>query len=147
MSAANSLLATVYGRGYLGRPDYTKAVDALLSIPPNYWTSPPRERPPDLSLLLLLPSGEFGSTAEQRIWLLRAGKGGHLAAQMILGSAYELGISSGPSEDFVPKDLAQAYYWYSLAAGQGDALAKQVFERVAKAISPGDLQRAHRMAP
>ena len=145
LSAANHLLATIYGRGYLGRPDHQKAVDALLSIPPNSWRSPPLETSPDLPLLPLLRPVEVGGRAEQRIWFAKAARSGHLAAQMRLGFEYELGIGSGPSEDFVPKDLAQAYYWYSLAAAQGDALAKLVFERVAKAISPGDLERARRM--
>ena len=59
MITAYYLLATVYGRGYLGRPDYQNAVDALQSVPPNYWTSPPRERRPDLSLLSLLSPVEY----------------------------------------------------------------------------------------
>ena len=146
MIHAYYLLATVYGRGYLGRPDHKQAVDTLQSIPPNSWTSPPREPLPDLPLLQLLPPVEIGNRAEQRNWFAQAGRSGHLASQLKLGFEYELGVSSGPSEDLVPKDLARAYYWYSLAAAQGDAQAKQLFDRVARAISPADLQRARRLA-
>lgn len=139
------LLATIYGRGDLGRPDYNQAVDALQSIPPIKWTNPPPKSLPDLSLILLIPRVDRPSRMEQRAWFVHAGEAGHLEAQMALGHMYEGGVRGGPAEDFVPQDLARAYFWYSLAAAQGDPAAKQVFEWVANKIGPRDLLHARQM--
>jgi TPR repeat protein len=144
-SHANDLLAAVYGRGYLGRPDYKQAADVLFSRPPIHFSAVPTSDPPDLSLILLLPRFQPVSKMEERTWLARAGGGGHLRSQMGLGQLYESGVGAGPAEDFVPKDLAQAYFWYSLAAAQGDSLANKCFERVANAIGPRDRLRARQM--
>jgi len=145
VAEAHYLLAAIYGRGYLGHPDYQQAVDIIQSIPPNIFTEPPSEPHPDLPLMGLLPRVGPVSRAEWRSWLAHAGRSGHLQAQMTLGMIYEFGVDYGPAENFVRKDLGQAYFWYSLAAAQRDLLAKQVLQRLAIKIGPGDRQRARQM--
>ena len=47
-------------------------------------------------------------------YLKQAAEGGHVLAQFTLGTIFERG------SDAVYQDLNQAFYWYGLAAGQGD---------------------------
>lgn len=145
MRHAHYLLPAVYGRGYLGRPDYIRAMDALFSIPQIKMTSTPFPQPPDLPLFQLIPRIEEPSNAERFIWLTKAAQLGHLQSQTWLGHLYELGARGGRGEGPVQKDLAQAYFWYSLASDQGDALSKTILQKILKVITPRDLLRARLM--
>ncbi len=116
MIPAYNLLATVYGRGYLGRPDHKQAVDTLQPIPPNRWMSPPLEPGPDLPLFQLLPPVEIGNRQSSEPGLPRLEE-----ADTWRHAPIRLGL-------------------YSLAAALGGAQAKQLFDRVARAISPTRLK-------
>jgi TPR repeat protein len=67
-----------------------------------------------------------------------AAQAGISEAQYNLGSLYFAG-------DWVPKNLAQAYRWFSLAAEQGDEAAKVGLEAVEGQISEFDLAEGRRL--
>jgi TPR repeat protein len=134
----------IYGRGYLGHPDYQKGCECSPVDPPQNIYSVPREPLPDIALLSFFPYQESARAAEWRAWYTNVARAGDLQSQMYPGRWYEWG-SSGWGERPVPQDLALAYYWYSRATAQGDPTAKQDFQRVARKIGPRDLARARRI--
>ncbi len=60
-------------------------------------------------------------------------------AQSSLGLMYEYG-------EGVPQDDVQAYMWLSLAAAQGNELARKARDIVAKKMTPAELAEAQRLA-
>ena len=64
---------------------------------------------------------------------------GHAQAQV------NLGIMSSQGRG-VPKDYVQAYRWYTLAAGQGDDLAEEFKDHLAKSMTLDELAEAQRLA-
>ena len=67
-----------------------------------------------------------------------AAQAGISEAQYNLGSLYFAG-------DWVPKKLAQAYRWFSLAAEQGDEAAKEGLAAVEGQIGKFDLAEGRRL--
>jgi len=80
--------------------------------------------------------------AEAAKWYRKAAEQGDVDATRILGLAYYLG-------KWVPKDLVQSYFWFSLAASRasGDEYqqASEAKDRIAKELTPGKLKEAQRM--
>ena len=72
---------------------------------------------------------EFLSLAEQ----------GNTSAQDNLGVMYENGQGT-------PKDYSRAHMWWSIAASQGDKIAKKYKLKIEKKLSPTDLSLAQRLA-
>lgn len=68
-------------------------------------------------------------------WFEKAAKRGVLDSQFNLGVLYQGG--SG-----VPKDIVQSYIWYAVAGGQGDKVASQRAQMVAKDLDKAQLSQA-----
>lgn len=68
-------------------------------------------------------------------WFEKAAKRGVLDSQFNLGVLYQGG--SG-----VPKDIVQSYIWYAVAGGQGDKVAAQRAQLVAKDLNQEQLTQA-----
>ncbi len=64
---------------------------------------------------------------------------GDAIAQSNLGVMFEFGLG-------VPQDFVQAYVWFSLAAGQGDAVAQQNRDIAASQMTPDQIAKAQRVA-
>ena len=72
-------------------------------------------------------------------WFRRAAEQGHANAQYRLGLRYSQGQG-------VPKNIVQAYMWWSLAAAKGDEDARKARDKFAKSMIPADLSEAQRLA-
>lgn len=68
-------------------------------------------------------------------WYTKAAKQGHAKAQFKLGKIYYLGMGAW-------KDLVQSYFWLEQAAAQDHEEAVELFERVERAMTPSQLQKA-----
>lgn len=77
--------------------------------------------------------------AEAARWYRRAAEQGFAEGQRNLGSMYEHG--SG-----VPLDPLLAYAWYGVASAAGDEMALKLRARVAKRLSPDEVERARELA-
>lgn len=77
--------------------------------------------------------------AEAARWYRRAAQQGFPEGQRNLGSMYEHG--SG-----VPADPLLAYAWYGVASAAGDEPALKLLARVAKRLSPDQIERARELA-
>jgi uncharacterized protein len=74
------------------------------------------------------------------VWFRKAAEQGEIFAQTSLGYLYGRG-------ERVPKDLALAHMWLSLAAAQGQPVAKVALDRLASKMSSGQVAEAQRLAP
>lgn len=72
-------------------------------------------------------------------WFEKAAQRGVVDSQYNLGVLYESGQG-------LPKNLTEAYVWYSIAAGQGDQFARKHIDVLKQQISASDLQRADNRA-
>ena len=70
-------------------------------------------------MALLLVNGVQASEVGPETALVDAGKKGIVAAQLLLGSQYLMGIHA-------PQDFKKAHTWYGKAANQGDPKAQTV---------------------
>ena len=72
-------------------------------------------------------------------WYRRAAEQGDAKAQHNLGVRYDTGQG-------VPQDDVQAHMWVGLADAQGDELARRARDRLAKRMTPAQLDEALRLA-
>jgi TPR repeat protein len=72
-------------------------------------------------------------------WLAIAAEAGHGAAQCFLGQLYVDGLG-------VEEDPVQAYAWFSVSEINGYPDATGLLKQVAASMSPGDIERARRLA-
>lgn len=72
-----------------------------------------------------------------RLWRPIADKGDD-DAQYVMGLMYANGTG-------VPQDYLQAYKWYNLAASQGNRLALEARDALARGMTPADISRAQQL--
>ena len=72
-------------------------------------------------------------------WYKKSAKQGHPKAQFNLGSAYWYGKG-------VPKDPGQTYMWWTLAGGNGYALAKEWVPKIAPHLTATQIVEAKKLA-
>ena len=72
-------------------------------------------------------------------WYRKAAHQGNVAAQANLALMYSRGLG-------VAADMVMAYVWYELAATGGQARHRDVAKQLAGQLSPGQLQKARRLA-
>ncbi len=71
--------------------------------------------------------------------LKKAAEQGHASAQLNLGNRYDLG-------EGVPEDDIQAYAWLSIAAAQGDELAKENKDILTKEMTREQIADAQKLS-
>ena len=89
-------------------------------------------------LALYYAEGRGGVTADLPTaakWFEKAAERGVVDSQFNLGVLFESGQG-------LPKNMTDAYVWYSIAAGQGDQFAKTRIEVLKEALEPADLVTA-----
>jgi len=78
-------------------------------------------------------------------WILeaerQAAEHGHADAQYVVGLMYRDGGPRGYTKDYI-----QAHMWFSLAGANGDSLAVQQRDLVARKMTPGQIAEAQRLA-
>jgi TPR repeat protein len=79
------------------------------------------------------------SYSEALKWHQKAAEQGFMGSQIALGDIYANG-------DGVKRDKVQAYMWFNLAAAQGSANALQSRDRIAGAMTRGDVLKAQQLA-
>ena len=72
-------------------------------------------------------------------WYRMAAEKGHAGAQYNLGIMYEVGLG-------VPHTYVQAYMWHNLAANQGDEDAVSTRTKLAKKMTPAQIEEAEKLA-
>ncbi|MDA2912163.1 sel1 repeat family protein, partial [Nitrospiraceae bacterium AH_259_D15_M11_P09] len=77
--------------------------------------------------------------AEAVRWFRRAAEQGDAEAQLKLGAMYNKGYS-------VPQDYVQAYMWVNLAVAQGREDARKARDKLAKKMTPAQMDEARRLA-
>lgn len=76
--------------------------------------------------------------AEAARWYRKAAVLGFPLAQYRLGRHYESGRG-------LPKDYVLAYFWYNLAAAEGDKLAAEDRDLLAQRMTRGEIREAQRL--
>jgi TPR repeat protein len=76
-------------------------------------------------------------------WYKLSAEHGYSTAQWKVGTYYFLGLEF--REPYVKKDLVQAYYWFSMAAYQGDDSGFEWLEKVKGSMSHIQLEKAERL--
>jgi uncharacterized protein len=89
--------------------------------------------------LLLMENTKDPSGPEIIKWMKRAANQGYSAAQAKLAELYSNG-------QFVEVDLVQAYFWFNLAAAEGDELARQRRDALEGQISPQQISQGQKMS-
>ena len=79
------------------------------------------------------------SAAEELEVTKKAAEQGYARAQYWLGYMYAYG-------EGVPEDDAEAYAWYSIAAAQGDEVAKEYKERAAEGMTRAQIAEAQKLS-
>ena len=77
--------------------------------------------------------------AEAARWYKRAARAGHVASQGALGAMYARG-------EGVPKDLLRAYFWWSVAAAEGDSASMIAREDAAGLMTPRQIKTGNLLA-
>ncbi|RPH75883.1 MAG: sel1 repeat family protein, partial [Nitrospiraceae bacterium] len=77
--------------------------------------------------------------AKARQWYEKAAAQGDAKAQLYLGMQYSFGQGG-------PVDLVQAYMWYSLAAGNGNAHAPGYRVDLTRQMTPAQIAEAQKRA-
>ncbi len=89
-------------------------------------------------LALYYAEGRGGITAELPVaanWFKKAAERGVVDSQFNLGVLFESGQG-------LPKSMADAFVWYSIAASQGDQFAKKRIEVLSNTMTPASLNAA-----
>ena len=81
-------------------------------------------------------SGDYLGAALE--WVTAGGQG-DVNSQFRLAQLYEQGLG-------VPQDFVQAHRWYSIAASQGHAEARNARDALGARLTPGQLAEAQRLA-
>jgi TPR repeat protein len=90
-----------------------------------------------IATILLLSSGAYGQPDFEETKLLA--EQGNANAQNNLGSMYANG-------EGVPQNNIRAYVWFSVAAAQGNEIARDSRNRVSEGLTPTQLGQAQQIA-
>ena len=107
----------------------------------NKWEPLANEGNPIAQTLIGLKYFQYPQTTEKAAgWMQKAADQGYGPAQYELGQLYENGSGGAP------KNLVQAYKWFSLALGNGEVKAEARLKEVKQDLSPEALAEAQKLA-
>ncbi len=93
----------------------------------------------NLAIMYFNGEGVFRNYRQAATWLRKAADQGHTEAQ------YRLGIMASTGRGILT-DVVEAHKWFTLASMSGDKGATYARRRLVKRMTPGQIDRARRMA-